>query len=121
MSRSAKLETRRADEAGRRSIRQRRRPNVTPFGIVLLFGAVASAAFLGWAIMIHDAPLAVLGAALVSLGTIYLLIAAFAAVLTYRAGSDGRGGRSVLYALVGGVAAIVAFVAYAFGYIVLFQ
>ncbi len=114
------LERRSADVAARKSIR-RRRPRPSPFGFVLLAGAVASVLFLGWTIMMRDASLATYGAALVALAAIYLLIAVFAAVMTYRAGSDGHGFRSLVYALVGGVASIIGFVALGLAIVTLSQ
>ncbi len=119
MSRNAyELERRSADVAARKSLHRRGR-RVSPFGVVLVFGAIASGAFLVWAALVKDSSLAVLGGALVALATIYLLIAAFATVLTYRSGVDGHGFRAFLYAVIGGATAIVGFVALAIAYVTL--
>ena len=84
-----------------------RRRRVSPGLIFLAVALVASIAYLLYAITVRDAsqiPLLASGAVVLAIAFGALTVYCFGAVL--RAGTEGRGGRALLIALVGGGAAI---------------
>lgn len=112
------LETRSADVAARKSIRRRRR-RISPFGVLLLIAAIGSIAFFAYAMSVRDLQqMPLFGAALIGLGIVFALVAVASAISTVRAGSECSGGRALFYALLGGFAAIVSCVSFAFAVIV---
>lgn len=115
MSRLGGLETRSADVAARKSIHRRRR-RASPFWILLLIGVAAAVGFFAWAVLGRDTPVSVLAASLLAIGLVLALVTLRAAVSTYRAGSSGAAGAALLFALVGGMAAILAGLALAAAY-----
>lgn len=75
--------------------------------VFLLVALVASIAYVGYAITVRDAsqiPLLASGAVVLAIAFGALTVYCFGAVL--RAGQDGRSGRALLIALVGGGAAM---------------
>jgi hypothetical protein len=87
------------------STRSRRR--ISPGLVFLVVAIVASVAYVGYAITVRDAsqiPLLASGAVVLAIAFGALTVYCFGAVL--RAGREGRGGRAILIALVGGVAAM---------------
>lgn len=88
---------------GGTSSRRRISPGLVFLGVAL----VASVAYLLYAITVRDAsqiPLLASGAVVLAIAFGALTVYSFGATL--QAGRDGRGGRSILVALVGGMAAI---------------
>ena len=101
--------------------RPRRGRRISPGLVFLAVALVASLAYVLYAITVRDAsqiPLLASGAVVLAIAFGALTVYCFSAVL--RAGRDGRGGRSLLIALVGGFAAIATAGCLA-GAIILFQ
>lgn len=115
MDRYGELETRRADAAGRKSIHGRRR-RPSPFWLLMTVAALAAFGFLGWSVFNRDTPVSVLAASLVVVGGVLGLVTLGAAVSTYRAGADGSSARAFMLAIIGGIAAIGAAIAFASAY-----
>jgi hypothetical protein len=89
--------------------------------VFLAVAVIASVAYVGFAITVRDAsqiPLLASGAVVVAIAFGALTVYCFGATL--RAGREGRGGRAILIALLGGLAAIATAGAAA-GAIILFQ
>ena len=108
-----------------RGARDRRSPSggrrISPGLIFLGVALVASVAYVGYAVTVRDAsqiPLLASGAVVLGIAFAALTVYAFAATL--QAGREGRGGRSLLIAVVGGLAAIGTAAALA-GAVILFQ
>ena len=83
------------------------RRRISPGVVFLVVALVASVAYVGYAITVRDAsqiPLLASGAVVLAIAFGALTVYCFGAVL--RAGREGRGGRAILIALVGGVAAM---------------
>ena len=83
---------------------------VTPTRIILLVAIVGSIGYLAYAITRRDwsqVPMLASGAAV--LGIVFAALAIAGAVETVRAARDDRPGRSVVAAIVGGMAGVVAF------------
>jgi hypothetical protein len=83
---------------------------LTPTRVTLFLALAGSLAFLLYAITVRDAsqiPMLSSGAAV--LGLVFAALAVAGVISTFRAARDGRGGRAVLLALLGGCAALVAF------------
>ena len=80
---------------------------ISPGLVFLGVALVASIAYVGYAITVRDAsqiPLLASGAVVLAIAFGALTVYCFGAVL--RAGREGRGGRSILIALIGGGAAM---------------
>ena len=83
---------------------------VTAIRVVLLVAVVGSVGYLVYAITVRDAtqiPMLASGAAV--LGLVFAALAIAGAVETVRSARADRPGRSVVAAVVGGVAALIAF------------
>lgn len=107
------------ERSRRRSTSSGRR--IAPGLIFLGVALAASVAYLLYAITVRDAsqiPLLASGAVVLAIAFGALAVYCFAAML--QAGREGRGGRSILIALVGGLAAMATAGALA-GAIILFQ
>jgi hypothetical protein len=94
---------------------------ISPGLIFLLVAVVGSVVYLIYAITVRDAsqiPLLASGAVVLAL--VFGALAIYSLRATWRAGGEGRGGRAMLIALVGGIAAIAAAGALA-GALILFQ
>jgi hypothetical protein len=108
------------DQPNRRSTARPGR-RVSPGLVFLAVALVASVAYVLYAITVRDAsqiPLLASGAVVLGIAFAALTVYSFGAML--RAGREGRSGRSLLLALVGGVAAMATAGAFA-GAIILFQ
>jgi hypothetical protein len=82
---------------------------ITPIRVTLAIALVGSLAYLLFAITVRDAsqiPMLASGAAV--LGIVFGALAVGGAVETYRAGTGPEGGRAILLALAGGLAAIIS-------------
>jgi hypothetical protein len=82
---------------------------LTATRVMLTIAVVGPIVFLAYAITVRDPtqiPLLVAGLAV--LGLVFVTLATIGAVSTFRAASDGRGGRSFVLAILGGIAGIVA-------------
>jgi hypothetical protein len=87
---------------------------LTPTRVFIGVALLGSIGYLLYALTVRDAnqiPLLATGAAI--LGTVFAALAVLGVVKTYQAGRDGRGGSAVLMAIAGGLAALVAFGAFA--------
>ena len=95
--------------------RRRTGPRVGPLRLtptrVTLFVALAGAlGFLLYAITVRDVTqIPLLAAGAFVLGIVFGALAVAGLVATYRAASEGAGGRAFLLALMGGIAAVIAF------------
>jgi hypothetical protein len=97
------------------------RRRISPGLIFLAIAVIGSIAYMGYAITVREAsqiPLLASGA--VVLGIAFAALALYCLSAVLRAGTDGRGGRAVLLAVVGGGAAIATAACLA-GAIILFQ
>lgn len=82
---------------------------ITPIRVTLAIALLGSLAYLLFAITVRDAsqiPMLASGAAV--LGIVFGALAVGGAVETYRAGMGPEGGRAILLALAGGLAAIIS-------------
>lgn len=82
--------------------------------MTLAVALVGGLAFLAWSIIVRDQlqiPLMASGFAIIAL--VFAAMAVMAVAGVVRAGRDGRDGRAVLTALVGGLLAVAAFMAFA--------
>jgi hypothetical protein len=101
-------------EGARRPARAGGPLRITPARATLAVALVGGLAFLAWSIIVRDAlqiPLMASGFAIIAL--VFGAMALMAVASVVRAGRDGRDGRAVLLALVGGLLAIAAFMAFA--------
>jgi len=93
---------------------------ITATGVLIVIALIASLAYLAFAFTVRDAsqiPLLASGA--VVLGLVFAAIAAVGARATWRSSVDGRDGRALAHALVGGFACLAAAGCFA-GAIILF-
>jgi hypothetical protein len=83
---------------------------ITPTRVTLLVALLGSVGFLVYASTVRDtSQIALLAAGALVLGIVFAALAVGGAVSTYRAASDGAGGRAFAMALFGGIAAVIAF------------
>jgi hypothetical protein len=83
---------------------------LTPTRVTLFIALVGSAAFLVYAISVRDTDqIPMLSSGAFVLGLVFSALALAGAVGTYRTGRDGSGGRAFVNAILGGVAAVIAF------------
>ncbi len=83
---------------------------VTATRVILLLAVVGSIGYLAYAITVRDdtqIPMLASGAAV--LGLVFVALAIAGAVATLRAARDDRPGRSVVAAILGGIAGLIAF------------
>jgi hypothetical protein len=91
---------------------------VTATRITIAVALVGSVAFLAYAVTVRDtSQIPMLASGLAILGIIFAALAISGLVSTWHAGVDGRGGRALMNAIFGGVAAIVAAGCFAFAVI----
>ena len=89
--------------------KQRSGPRVTPTRVMLVVAVVGSVAFVGYAFSVRDTQqLPLLAAGLAVLGLVFAALAVIGVWSTYRAGAEGRTGRALMLALLGGLASIIA-------------
>jgi hypothetical protein len=82
---------------------------ITPTRVTILLALLGSVAYLAYAVTVRDAsqiPMLSSGAAV--LGIVFGALAVSGLVATWRAGVDGQGGRALVSAIFGGIAALVA-------------
>jgi hypothetical protein len=94
---------------------------ISPGLVFLAVAIIGSVAYLAYAITVRDAsqiPLLASGA--VVLAIVFGALAGYSVRALWRAGAEGRGGRAIAIALVGGIAAMACAGALA-GAIILFQ
>lgn len=83
---------------------------ITPTRVTLVVAVVGSVAFLAYAITVRDPDqIPMLSAGAVVLGLVFAALGVAGVIATYRAASDGHGGRAFAMAIMGGIAAVVAF------------
>ena len=83
---------------------------ITATRVILLVAVVGSVAYLAYAITVRDntqIPMLASGAAV--LGIVFVALALAGAIATVRAARDDRPGRSVVSAILGGIAGVIAF------------
>ena len=86
-----------------------RRPRIPPIAVFIVIALVGSIALTAYAFATrNNEQVPLLATAATILGIVLIVLAAVGAIATYRAARDGNGGRAVVMALVGGVAAIAA-------------
>lgn len=94
---------------------------ISPGVIFLVVAIVGSIAYMAYTVTVRDtSQIPLLASGAVVLAVVFAALAAYCLRSTWRAGTDGRGGRALLVALVGGGAAIAA-AGFAAGAIILFQ
>ena len=94
---------------------------ITPGVIFLVVAVVGSIAYMAYAVTVRDtSQIPLLASGAIVLAVVFAALAAYSLRATWRAGTDERGGRALLLALVGGGAAIAA-AGFAAGAIILFQ
>jgi hypothetical protein len=83
---------------------------ITPTRVILLVAVIGSVGYLVYALTVRDAdqiPMLASGAAV--LGIVFTALTITGAAATIRAGRDDRPGRSVVAAILGGIAGVIAF------------
>ena len=83
---------------------------ITPTRVVLAIALVGSVAFLAYALTVREStqiPLLASGAAV--LGIVFTALALAGLIATYRAAREGASGRAFGLAVLGGIAALIAF------------
>jgi len=86
---------------------------LSPAPVILTLGSIGSVVFLFFAVTSHTTPVAVLLSAAVVTGLIFGADAVIASVVTWRASQSGETGLAFLASIVGGVASLVCFGAFA--------
>ena len=105
----------RAAGSGRRSGARPARPasgggrRLSPGLVFLAIAVVGSVIYFAYAVTVREtSQIPLLASGLVVLAIVFGALAAYSLRETWRAGADDRGRRAMLYAVVGGVAAIIA-------------
>ena len=94
---------------------------ISPGVIFLVVAIVGSIAYMAYTVTVRDtSQIPLLASGAIVLAVVFAALAAYSLRATLRAGQDGRDGRAVLVALVGGGAAMAA-AGFAAGAIILFQ
>lgn len=94
---------------------------ISPGMVFLVVAIVGSIAYMAYTVTVRDtSQIPLLASGAVVLAVVFGALAAYCLRSIWRAGTDERGGRAVLVALVGGGAAIAA-AGFAAGAIILFQ
>jgi len=89
---------------------QRRRPAVTPARAFIAIGLAVGLACIVWALVQWaDSSVPLLATGMLVLGVVFVALAIGGAIETYRSAADGESGRALATALLGGLAAVVAF------------
>ena len=82
---------------------------ITPTGVLLLVALIGSIAYFLYALTVREATqIPLLAAGLVVLGIVFAAIAGLGLRATWRSSVDGRDGRALAHALVGGFACLAA-------------
>lgn len=83
---------------------------LTPTRVTLAIALLGSVAFIVYAITVRDASqIPLLAAGSLVLGLVFAALAVAGLVATYRSASGGRGGSAFVDAILGGLAAVIAF------------
>ena len=94
---------------------------ISPGVIFLVVAIVGSIVYMAYTVTVRDtSQIPLLASGAIVLAVVFAALAAYSLRATLRAGQDGRDGRAVLVALVGGGAAMAA-AGFAAGAIILFQ
>ena len=94
---------------------------ISPGDIFLVVAIVGSIAYMAYTVTVRDtSQIPLLASGAVVLAVVFAALAAYSLRAILRAGSDGRDGRALVLALVGGGAAMAA-AGFAAGAIILFQ
>jgi hypothetical protein len=88
------------------TIRDRLR-HISPALATLTVGSIGSAFFLARAVTSHTTPVAVLLSAGVVTALAFAMDTSICSAATYRASRDGEAGRALLFAVLGGVSAVI--------------
>lgn len=119
--RSAERRPARSVRAGSARTRATGGRRVSPGVVFLVVAIVGSIIYMAYTVTVRDtSQIPLLASGAVVLALVFGALAAYSLRATWRAGLDGRGGRAMLVALVGGGAAIAA-AGFAAGAIILFQ
>jgi hypothetical protein len=86
---------------------------LSPAPVLLTIGSIGSFVFLFFAVTSHTTPVAVLLSAAVVTGLIFGADGVIASVITWRASQNGETGMAFFGAIVGGVASLICFGAFA--------
>jgi len=96
-------------EAQEQPARRRRRRLLTPVRVTLGIALLVSAGVVGYGLLVRDATqMPVLTAGTFIIGIVFALLALAGAWAAYRRAQEGSGGRALIYAVLGGVAALLA-------------
>lgn len=88
---------------------------VTPTVVMLAIAVIGSLGFLAYAVTVREATqIPLLAAGLAVLGIVFGALAVSGLVATYQAGSDGRSARSMILAILGGIASVIALLCFGF-------
>lgn len=101
------------EEKARTMTLQDRLRGLSPALATLAVGSIGSALFLALAMTSHTTPVAVLMSAGVVTALVFALDTVICSVATYRAGQNEESGRALVFALVGGVSAVICALALA--------
>ncbi len=89
--------------------RRRRGRLLTPVRVTLGIALLVSAGVVGYGLLVRDATqMPVLTAGTFIIGIVFALLALAGAWAAYRRAQEGSGGRALIYAVLGGVAALLA-------------
>jgi Na+-driven multidrug efflux pump len=86
---------------------------LSPVFVTMIVGSIGSTVFLALAVTSHTTPVAVLVGAAVVTTLVFALDAAMCTAVTYQAGQDQEAGRALLFAVLGGVSAVICALAMA--------
>lgn len=104
-ARPARSEDRYPDQDDRPTSGRRLSPGL----VFLVIAVIGSGLYMAYAVNVRDASqIPLLASGTVVLGLTFLALAAYSLRATWRAGQEGRGGRALLIALIGGGAAMAA-------------
>ena len=91
------------------AVQRRRGRRLTPVRVTLAIALAVSAAVVGYGLLVRDATqMPVLTAGTFIIGIVFSLLALAGAWAAYRRAQEGSGGRALVYAVLGGVAALLA-------------
>jgi type VI protein secretion system component VasF len=89
--------------------RRRRGRLLTPVRVTLGIALLVSAGVVGYGLLVRDATqMPVLTAGTYIIGVVFALLALAGAWAAYRQAQEGSGGRALVYAVLGGLAALLA-------------
>ena len=86
---------------------------LSPVFVTMIVGSIGSTVFLALAVTSHTTPVAVLVGAAVVTTLVFALDAVMCTAVTYRAGQDEEAGRALLFAVLGGISAVICALAMA--------